>query len=216
MTDDRKPPAPAGDPTRPATPDAAASAAHRSSTRHRTRADERIAELDVSPSRLLADIEALRASLEEARAKADEHLALAQRAAADYANLKRRTAEERERDLGLASEALLAKVVALADDFDLALEHVPGEAAQDPWLEGIAAIDRKLRALLESEGVTVIEVLGHPFDPREHEALQRVAGSGAPEGQVVAELRRGYRLRDRVLRAALVAVSDGTSEPRLN
>jgi molecular chaperone GrpE len=62
--------------------------------------------------------------------------------------------------------------------------------------------------------VTPIEALGRPFDPNEHEALSHVSGSGAPEGDVVLEIRRGYLLRDRVLRPALVAVSDGS--PRLN
>jgi molecular chaperone GrpE len=162
----------------------------------------------VSPAASAA--EALAAELDVALARAEEHLAMAQRAQADYANLKRRTAEEREQMLGLANEILLAKVVALADDFDLAIEHVPGEARATPWVEGIAAIDRKLRALLESEGVTPIEALGRPFDPALHEALSHVPGSGRPEDEVVAELRRGYRIRDRVLRPALVAVSDGS------
>ena len=179
--------------------------------RHRrTRAEERIAELDTSPTALLARIEALTAERDAALAEADEHLALAQRAQADYANLKRRSAEEREAMLGLANEALLAKVVALADDFDLAIEHVPAEARDTPWLEGIAAIDRKLRQLLESEGVTPIEALGRPFDPQVHEAVAHVPGSGRPEDEVVGEIRRGYRIRDRVLRPSLVAVSDGT------
>ena len=179
----------------------------------RTRAEERIAELEAIPTALLAQIEALTAEREAALARADEHLAMAQRAAADYANLKRRTAEEREAQLGLANASLLAKVVALADDFDLAIEHVPADARATPWLEGIAAIDRKLRALLDSEGVTPIESLGRPFDPAIHEALSHVAGSGRPEGEVVAEIRRGYLIRDRVLRPALVAVSDGTGGP---
>ena len=179
----------------------------------RTRAEERIAKLETSPTALLAQIEALTAEREAALARADEHLAMAQRAAADYANLKRRTAEEREAQLGLANASLLAKVVALADDFDLAIEHVPADARATPWLEGIAAIDRKLRALLDSEGVTPIESLGRPFDPAIHEALSHVAGSGRPEGEVVAEIRRGYLIRDRVLRPALVAVSDGTGGP---
>ena len=155
-------------------------------------------------------VEALTAERDAALARAEEHLALAQRAQADYANLKRRTAEEREQMLGLANEILLAKVVALADDFDLAIEHVPVEARATPWVEGIAVIDRKLRALLESEGVTRIEALGRPFDPALHEAISHVPGSGRPEDEVVAELRRGYRIRDRVLRPALVAVSDGS------
>jgi molecular chaperone GrpE len=155
-------------------------------------------------------VEALVAERDAALARAEEHLALAQRAQADYANLKRRTSEERVAMLGLANEVLLSKVVGLADDFDLAIEHVPGEARDTAWLEGIAAIDRKLRALLESEGVTPIEALGRPFDPAVHEAISHVPGSGRPEDEVVAELRRGYRIRDRVLRPALVAVSDGS------
>ena len=158
-----------------------------------------------------AAVDALAAERDTALARAEEHLALAQRAQADYANLRRRTAEEREQMLGLANEILLAKVVALADDFDRAIEHVPAEARETAWLEGIAAIDRKLRALLESEGVTPIEALGRPFNPAVHEALSHVPGSGRPEDEVVAELRRGYRIRDRVLRPALVAVSDGSA-----
>jgi molecular chaperone GrpE len=182
----------------------------------RTRAEERIADLDVSPTTLLAQVEALTAERDAARAQAAEHLALAQRAQADYANLKRRTAEEREQMLGLANEVLLAKVVALADDFDLAIDHVPGEARETAWLEGIAAIDRKLRGLLESEGVTPIEAMGKPFDPREHEALSHVPGTGRPADEVVAEIRRGYRIRDRILRPSLVAVSDGSGPARPN
>jgi molecular chaperone GrpE len=182
---------------------------------HRTRAEERIAELETSPTALLAQVEALTAERDAALAKADEHLALAQRAQADYANLKRRTAEEREQTLGLANEMLLAKVVALADDFDLAIEHVPADARETPWLEGIAAIDRKLRALLESEGVSPIEALGRPFDPAVHEAMSHVPGTGRPENEVVAEIRRGYRIRDRVLRPSLVAVSDGSGSADL-
>ena len=180
----------------------------------RTRADDRIAELETRPTALLAQIEALTAEREAALAKADENLVTAQRAAADYANLKRRSEADRERDLDRAREALLTRVVELADDFDLALEHLPPEARDNPWLEGIVAIDRKLRALLEREGVTPIEALGRPFDPNEHEALSHVSGSGAQEGEIVLEIRRGYLLRDRVLRPALVAVSDGS--PRLN
>jgi molecular chaperone GrpE len=155
-------------------------------------------------------VEALVAERDAALARAEENLSLAQRAQADYANLKRRTAEERLAMLGLANEILLAKVVGLADDFDLAIDHVPDEARDTAWLEGIAAIDRKLRALLESEGVTPIEALGQPFDPALHEALSHVPGTGRPEDEIVAELRRGYRIRDRVLRPALVAVSDGS------
>jgi molecular chaperone GrpE len=73
---------------------------------------------------------------------------------------------------------------------------------------GIAAIDRKLRLLLESEGVTAVEAVpGTPFDPREHEAIVSIPGTGHAEGEIVEEVRRGYRLRDRLIRPALVAVA---------
>jgi molecular chaperone GrpE len=179
-------------------------------TTRKTRAEERIDALDVSPTTLLAEIEQLKATLAEANARAEENVALAQRAAADYANLKRRTDADRENALGLVSEALLGKVLALADDFDRAVDALPAELRDVPWIEGVVAIDRKLRLLLESEGVTPIESLGRPFDPREHEAIAHTAATGRPEGEVVAEIRRGYRFRDRVLRPALVAVSDGS------
>ena len=112
------------------------------------------------------------------------------------------------RELGLAGEDLIRKVLAVADDFDRAIEARPASIADDPWFEGIAAIDRKLRLLLESEGVTAIDAApGRPFDPREHEAIANVPGTGRPEGEIVEEVRRGYRLRDRVIRPALVAVA---------
>jgi molecular chaperone GrpE len=174
----------------------------------RTRAQERADEIDISPTKLLADIEQLKAELEAARAKADEYLAGLQRERAEFANYKRRTAEEREAMLGLAGEDLIRKVLALADDFDLAIEARPPTIATDPWVEGVVAIDRKLRALLESEGVRQIDATpGTRFDPHEHEAIANVPATGRPEGEIVSEIRRGYRLRDRVVRPALVTVA---------
>jgi molecular chaperone GrpE len=142
----------------------------------------------------------------------DEYLAALQRERAEFVNFKRRTAEEREAMLGLAAEGLIRKVLALADDFDLAVEHRPDDGgAEGGWVEGIVAIDRKLRLLLESEGVTPIDASpGTRFDPREHEAVANVPGTGRPGGEIVDELRRGYRLRDRVIRPALVAVAEET------
>jgi molecular chaperone GrpE len=176
--------------------------------RRRTRAEERAEEIDVRPTKLLADIESLKGELSAAKTESDEYLSALQRERAEFLNYKRRTAEERERDLGLAAEGLIRKVLALADDFDRAIEARPDSIASDPWFEGVAAIDRKLRTLLESEGVSPIDAApGTPFDPREHDAIANVPGTGRPEGEIVEQVRRGYRLRDRVLRPALVAVA---------
>jgi molecular chaperone GrpE len=184
---------------------------------HRTRAQERADEIDISPTKLLADIETLRSQADASRQQADEYLGALQRERAEFLNFKRRTAEERQRDLGLAAEDLIRKVLALADDFDRAIDARPDSIATDPWFEGVSAIDRKLRQLLESEGVTPIDAApGTPFDPRDHEAIANVPGTGRPEGEIVEHIRRGYRLRDRVLRPALVAVAAGSGPTTTN
>ena len=172
-----------------------------------TRADERIADLDASPAGLAAQVDELRAQLEQAERETNEMRTNWQRSAADFSNFRRRTEQDRLATLGLANEALLSKLLAIVDDFDRAIANMPPELAQHSWSEGVAAIDRKLRQLLESEGLTPIEAEGRPFDPHEHEAVVREETSAVPEGTITAELQRGYRIRDRVLRPAMVAVA---------
>jgi molecular chaperone GrpE len=189
----------------------------------------RVTTPEISPKKLLAEIQRLVAERDLARQKLealqadaaiaveqrddlqrekDEFLGALQRERAEFQNFRRRTAEERGQMLGLAAEGLISKVLSLADDFDRAVETRPEALDGDPWVEGIAAIDRKLRMLLESEGVSEIEAApGTPFDPRDHEAVANVPGTGRADGEIVEELRRGYRLRDRVIRPALVAVA---------
>jgi molecular chaperone GrpE len=201
----------------------------------RTRAEERIDALDTSPAGIAAQLEAFKAETtaaldaavaehEEARAQAeaerDEHLAALQRERADFTNYRARTAREREQERGLAGVDLITKVLILADDFDRAIDSRPAALEGDAWADGIAAIDRKLRLLLDSEGVTAVEASpGSPFDPREHEAVTAVPGTGLPDGSIVSEVRRGYRLRDRLIRPALVVVAageDAGDAPRQN
>jgi molecular chaperone GrpE len=191
--------------------------------RRRTRAEERIAQLDTSPKAVSAEVDklrddmaALRELLAQAQREAEENKTAWQRSAADFANYRRRTELDREQALGLANEALLSKLLAIVDDFDRAIANMPTELQQLGWVEGIVAIDRKLRLLLDSEGLTPIEALGRPFDPHQHEAVIREERPNVPEGTVTAELQRGYRIRDRVLRPAMVAVATHTSQPEID
>ena len=131
------------------------------------------------------------------------------RTAADFANFRRRTTEERERDAGAAASDLLLRLLGVIDDLDRAFPEAPVEILNHPWYAGLTVIRRNLDALLEREGVTPIAALGRPFDPREHEAIARVSAPGVPADEVVAEHRRGYRLRNRLLRPALVSVAAG-------
>lgn len=183
----------------------------REQQRPRTRAEERIAELDASPTRLTAELDELRASLAAAQQEAAENKAAWQRSAADFSNYRRRTEQERDAMFGLANEVLLAKLLAIVDDFDRAIANMPAELTEVSWTGGIVAIDRKLRLLLDSEGLTPIEALGKQFDPHEHEAIAQEDRPGVPGGTVVAEIQKGYRIRDRVLRPAMVAVARHTT-----
>src|SRR5918996_938144 len=140
----------------------------------------------------------------------------------------RTRAEERAEDIDIRPTKLLedieslrgelAEAKAQGDEYLTALQRARAESvASDPWFEGLAAIDRKLRQLLESEGVSPIDAgPGTPFDPREHDAIATVPGSGRAEGEIVEQVRRGYRLRDRVLRPALVAVARATEPAPTN
>ena len=147
------------------------------------------------------------AELEALRRERDEQIAAHQRTAADFANFRRRTTEERERDAGLAAEGLLMKLLAVADDLDRAMANLPADRVGEPWVEGIGVIHRKLLALLESEEVRPYDSVGATFDPREHEAVAQRQESGRPTGEVLEEHRKGWRIRDRVLRPAVVSVA---------
>ena len=174
--------------------------------RHKTRAEERIEALGTAPS--MADqLAELTARAEKAEAEAEANRQSWQRSAADFANYRRRTEEGAEEALDMARGILLLKVLAVADDFDRAVTHVPPKEKHSPWVEGIAAIDRKLHAVLDSEGITPIDVAGEPFDPRTAEAVSAVDTTEVPDGHVFQELQRGYRIGDRVLRPALVTVA---------
>lgn len=175
--------------------------------RPRTRAEERIDALDTSATALMEQLVEWQARAEASEAEVETIRTQWQRTAADFANYKRRTEEDRFRELGQASEALLRKVLGVADDLGRALEHVPADQADSPWVEGVAAIERKLASVLESEGVTPIVALDAMFDPRLHEAVSMAPIADVAEGTVIQELQRGYLSRDRVLRPALVVVA---------
>ena len=151
--------------------------------------------------------------LDEALREKDQFRAMAQRAQADLENFKRRAAEERDETRRNATSRLLLKVLSIVDDLDRGLALVPEDAAVPGWLEGMHLVQRNLSSILDSEGVTRIEAEGKPFEPREHEAVFYEETSDGQEGTVVKVIREGYKVHDRVLRAAQVAVSRAPEEP---
>jgi molecular chaperone GrpE len=155
------------------------------------------------------NIEALKQALAEEKAKAEANLAGWQRAQADYINYKRRSEQEKDEISQFANAILILNILPILDDWELALASIPEDQANLSWVEGVRLIERKLRGILETQGLSPIEAVGQPFDPNLHEAA--MPGKGE-EGIVVSELRKGYKFRDRVIRPAKVIVGNGEEE----
>lgn len=158
------------------------------------------------------ELDALRAELEQAQAQAAEYLDGWQRARAEFANYKKRVEVERQELQRTSNETLLLKLLPVVDDFERAFDTLPEDMKDIPWVEGIAIILRKLQAILESENVAPIEAAGQPFDPQWHQAVVQEETTEHPDGHVIEEMQRGYRLGERVLRPSMVKVASNTNE----
>lgn len=128
------------------------------------------------------------------------------RMTADFANFRKRNDAERLEFAKFAKADLIAKLLDVLDGYDRALATVPEEMKGQPWVEGMWLVERKLRKVLESEGLEPIDSLGTPFDPYLHQAVAYI-DSDEPEGTVIEEHQKAYRLHDRVIRPALVTVA---------
>ena len=149
------------------------------------------------------------AELESALAEAkDRHLRLA----ADFDNYKKRMRQEQLETIQHASAELIARLLPALDDLHKALDHKPA-GIDEPWVKGVELSVRKLEEALGTHGLQPIEAVGERFDPKLHEAVGHEESTEHPEDTVVSELRRGYRVRDRVVRPALVKVSRRPSQP---
>ncbi|MFC2122615.1 nucleotide exchange factor GrpE [Bacteroidota bacterium] len=159
-----------------------------------------------NPKTEIEDIEAPDKALAEEKAKADTNMAGWQRAQADFANYKRRIEQEMQEIGKLSNANLVLNLLPVMDDLERALSSVPDDLADNGWVDGITLIDRKLRGVLESIGLSAIEAVGEPFDPNIHEAVMQGQGE---DGMVIAELEKGYRFQDRIIRPPKVVVGNG-------
>lgn len=148
----------------------------------------------------------LRAKIEQLEADAQESSARYLRLAADFDNYKKRVRQEQTDTLQHANADLIGKLLPVVDNFHRVLESAPEDVDQ-AWLKGIVLTLQQLDELLTAQGVSPIDAVGTPFDPSLHEAIGHEESDEHPEDTVVTEVRRGYRLHDRVVRPALVRVA---------
>lgn len=133
---------------------------------------------------------------------------LALRTQADFDNYRKRAAREKEDAMKFANMKLLENLIPVLDNFELGLQAARAEGSKGVVI-GFEMVSKQLQDFLTNAGVEPVEAEGKPFDPNLHEALSHEESDTVPEGQVLRQLRKGYKLKDRLIRPANVVVSKG-------
>jgi molecular chaperone GrpE len=146
---------------------------------------------------------------ESLQADLDRFRDLALRSQADFENYKKRSAREKEEAVKYANSALLERLIPIVDNFELGLEAARGEGETSPVFSGMSMVLKQLMDFLTEQGLQPIDATGQKFDPNLHEAIAHEQSEQFPEGVVIRQTRRGYRMKDRLLRPSSVVVSSG-------
>ena len=151
-----------------------------------------------------AKMQKLRDELKEAKAKRDEYLDGWQRCKAEMVNSKKEAQEANARAAGRGKEILVEELIPALDGFDMAMQGDAWNSVDKAWRSGVESIKAQIEGVLRAHGVEIFGSEGDAFDPSVHEPIQEAEGG---ESHTVAKvLRRGYRTKERVLRAAQVSV----------
>jgi molecular chaperone GrpE len=143
------------------------------------------------------------------QADLDRFRDLALRSQADFENYKKRAAREKEEAVKYANSALLERLMPIVDNFELGLEAARGEGETSPVFSGMSMVFKQVMDFLTEQGLQPIDATGQKFDPNLHEAIAHEPSEQFPEGVVIRQTRRGYRMKDRLLRPSSVVVSSG-------
>ena len=146
------------------------------------------------------------------QADLDRFRDLALRSQADFDNFKKRAAREKEEAMKYANSSLLERLIAIVDNFELGLSAAREEGEKSPIFSGMNMVLKQLTDFLADNGLQPIDAVGKKFDPNLHEAIAHEANPKVPEGTVIRQTRRGYRLKDRLLRPSSVVVSSGRAQ----
>jgi len=146
--------------------------------------------------------------LKERAAKADEFRERLLREAADFENYKKRAARERQDSVTYANESLLQKLIPILDTFEMALAATASDGSSAQSLQaGVLMIYNQLKSTLADAGLEEIDARGKVFDPNLHEAVSQQESAEVAEGEVMQQIRKGFKFRNRLVRPAGVIVA---------
>jgi molecular chaperone GrpE len=145
------------------------------------------------------------------KAERDKYKDIALRSVADLDNYRKRMAREKDEAIRFANTSFLERLIPILDNFDLGLQAAKASGGQSAVVDGMSMVSRQLQDFLTSCGIETIDATGQPFNPNIHEAIAQEENAEVDEGRVIRQARKGYRLKDRLIRPANVVVSKGVS-----
>ncbi len=169
----------------------------------------RPASSDEASTAVHAEMKALEEKLKQTQSLAKENEEKFIRLYAEFDNFKKRSEKERREVSQHIRAEVLQAILGIADDLDRALDHAGNNTDPKVLLEGIQLVKKQLQGVLGQFGVSIFKSLGEPFDPHVHEAVSQQESEHYPPNTVAVEYRKGYKIQDRLLRPAMVAVSSG-------
>jgi molecular chaperone GrpE len=158
------------------------------------------------------DVRALQAQLEEARVQADDYRNKLLRAQAEMENLRKRSARELEQAHRFAMERFAAELLAVKDSLELGVDAASGAVDAEKLREGAELTLKMLSRVMEKFNIEEIDPKGQPFDPARHQAMTVQESIELPPNTVLSVMQKGYALRERLLRPAMVIVSKAPEE----
>ncbi|MFD2671584.1 nucleotide exchange factor GrpE [Marinicrinis sediminis] len=173
---------------------------HEPETAEQAEAQEDTADANSEETDAGSENSQLQAALEEQK---DRYLRLQ----AEFDNFRRRSRQEKEETAKYASSKVMEQLLPIVDNFERAVNSSNSSDDYDALKKGLDMILRQLGQLMEQEGIKPIEAVGQPFNPELHQAVMQVESEDHEEGIVVEELQKGYMLKDKIIRPAMVKVS---------
>ena len=134
---------------------------------------------------------------------------LALRARADLDNFRKRALREKEEAIRYANNGLLERLLPVIDNFELGLDAAKSAADTASILQGMSMVQKQLQDFLKNNGLEEVQAEGESFDPNKHDAVSQEFSADIPDGHVIRQVRKGYKIKDRLIRASSVIVSKG-------